>query len=32
LEGLENISSMAIDKELDSPYQRLMQYGQFAGD
>jgi acetyl-CoA carboxylase carboxyl transferase subunit alpha len=32
LEGLENLQSMAIDKLLDSRYQRLMQYGQFTGD
>jgi acetyl-CoA carboxylase carboxyl transferase subunit alpha len=31
-EALENITSMAIDKLLDTRYQRLMQYGQFAGD
>ncbi|MEN8177890.1 MAG: acetyl-CoA carboxylase carboxyl transferase subunit alpha [Pseudomonadota bacterium] len=32
LEGLENLQSMAIDKLLDTRYQRLMQYGQFTGD
>jgi acetyl-CoA carboxylase carboxyl transferase subunit alpha len=31
LEGLENLQSMAIDKLLDTRYQRLMQYGQYAG-
>jgi acetyl-CoA carboxylase carboxyl transferase subunit alpha len=32
LQGLENLQSMAVDKLLDIRYQRLMQYGQFAGD
>jgi acetyl-CoA carboxylase carboxyl transferase subunit alpha len=32
LEGLENITSMAVDKLMDTRYQRIMQYGQFAGD
>ncbi|MCM8855878.1 MAG: acetyl-CoA carboxylase carboxyl transferase subunit alpha [Candidatus Thiodiazotropha sp.] len=32
IEGLDNITSMAIDKLLDTRYQRLMQYGQFSGD
>ncbi len=32
LEGLENLQSMAIDKLLDTRYQRLMQYGQYTGD
>jgi len=31
LEALENLQSMAIDKLLDIRYQRLMQYGQYAG-
>jgi len=32
LEGLENLRSMAIDKLLDTRYQRLMQYGQYASE
>ncbi|MBA1444896.1 MAG: acetyl-CoA carboxylase carboxyl transferase subunit alpha [Chromatiales bacterium] len=32
LEGLENLRSMAIDKLLDTRYQRLMQYGQYSGE
>ena len=31
LEALENLQSMAIDKLLDTRYQRLMQYGQYTG-
>ncbi len=31
LEALDNLHSMAIDKLLDTRYQRLMQYGQFTG-
>ena len=31
LHALENLQSMAIDKLLDTRYQRLMQYGQYAG-
>jgi acetyl-CoA carboxylase carboxyl transferase subunit alpha len=30
LAALENLQSMAIDKLLDTRYQRLMQYGQYA--
>jgi acetyl-CoA carboxylase carboxyl transferase subunit alpha len=31
LQALENLQSMAIDKLLDTRYQRLMQYGQYTG-
>ena len=31
LQALENLQSMAIDKLLDTRYQRLMLYGQYAG-
>ncbi len=32
LESIDNITSMAIDKLLDTRYRRLMQYGQFSGE
>jgi acetyl-CoA carboxylase carboxyl transferase subunit alpha len=31
LTALENLQSMAVDKLLDTRYQRLMQYGQYTG-